>query len=247
MCDENQFSRLAKTVEQLHNEQPVKRERVAVLLCPPLTKRRFEKESKPEGFWEKHFGKKKEFARIQMQGYLNWEDYRDTDLQDILTLLQEINEEYQVAVIPDAKFKHFKNAILCQAFDVIFLFAHHIEPKTGDNNGKPCGRDSIEQIEFAEGGVPMEKIRKFFLELDPGFKISIVYFTCTNQVLAAHNYCMPGVGSVASVSWGIELKPGIEFAYYWIRNLDGKLTLSEAYERAIEQLYEENPWEEKPT
>ena len=243
MCDDNQFSRTAKTVEQLHNEKPVKRERVAVLLCPPLTKRRFKKESKPEGFWEKHFGKKKELARILIQRYLNWEDFRDTDLQNILTLLQEINDNHRVVVIPDAKFKHFKKAILCQAFDVIFLFAHHIKPKTGDNNGKPCRRDSIEQIEFAEGGIPVEKINKFFLTLDPGFKVSIPYFICSGDALASHSYRMPGIGSVASVSWAVDLKHGIVFAYYWTRNMDGKLTLSEAYERAIGQMYEENPWE----
>lgn len=221
------------TIDHLCNEKPIKAERAAVLVCPPLTKERFEKEKKEPHFIAKQFGRKREF--IKRLNLSRWEIYERQIVLHAFKQLLEIENQYSAVVMPDLKFKHFKKVIRSQYFDVIFLVAHHIiheDEIPGNNNGTILAGE----IEFADGGVPLEKIHKFLSHLETGNRMSLTFIVCETNELQNVSYNLPAINSVAAAFWKMDFLDGIEFIKYWIRFLNGKNTLSQAYRLAVDAL-----------
>ena len=225
------MTNLATTISNLHNEKPIESKRVGVLLCIPLTRERYEKETRKPNFLIKLFAREKEFAHEQLEVW-NWQQYEEGTVLPVFKNLLDIRENSSASVIPDVTFGDFKKIFRTRAFDVLFLVAHHIIP---ESQTKIDSYNLNSKIEFANGGYSLAEIHDFLASLDGDHKISLIYMICESEDLKEVSYNKSNVvKSVASAFWKIPLVEGIAFVKCWIEFLSGENTLSEAYDLAIE-------------
>ena len=230
------FECLKATIEHLWNEKPIQGERVAILVCPPLSKKRFEKENRDACFISQQFTQEKEFVKNftkTIKSDSDWKTYQDEIALYALKHLLEIEENSSATVIPDVKYRHFKKALRSGCFDVIFIIAHHIIPKKKSKDKE--GVILTGKIEFADGGIPLEQIQKFLAQLYSDNKISLIFTICKTNKFQQMSYGLPSIGSIATAFWDIDFVDGIEFVKCWSRFLNGKQTLSQAYYLAIDE------------
>lgn len=213
------------TISNLHNEQMVKSERAAVLLCVPLTRKRFEKKTREPGLLKTIVAGKRNMETDQLRFLPGWEQYEAETVLPVLNELLKIRENTSASVIPDVTVRDFKKAVTSGAFDVIILVARHL----------------CKKIEFADRHHSPEEIYRFLSRLDSGQKISMIYMICESEEIEEATYNkITVVKSVASAFWEIPLVEGIAFVRHWFGWFNGKNTLSIAYDLALESYLEEN-------
>lgn len=223
--------RLKTTLSHLEHERPIDSGRVAVLMTLALSQKRFENEKRPPGMIRKLFGKKKEFVRLQVPFVSTWEGYEQLLVLWTLKHLIDIEESSFAGVFVDVTFKVFKRILQSQDYDVIFLFAHHIIPVSG-NLPKP--NNSAGAIEFADGGVSLERVNEFLASLHLSNKVSLIHMICKSQKLEEWGYgSLPSLMSVATAFWELPVLDSLAFVKVWIKNLNGQNSLSKAYDLAV--------------
>lgn len=113
-----------------------------------------------------------------------------------------------------------------QQFDVVFLAAHYIEQNAA--------------IEFSDGGIPYKRFKKDIQKIQRNTPISLINAICNSSSIELDCYGGEKIQSLGSANWNVPVVHAIQFFSYWIQLLDGTRTLSDAYEKALERLYEKH-------
>lgn len=217
------MNRLHLTFENLDTESVIESEKALILLTIALTEQRFLKEKKDPPFWFNPFLKPKEF--VQLQHYLNtWKDYEQYVVLPIFQEIEFIKANSHATIDYDVTFNDFKQALLSDDFEVIYLIAHHITSAKGDF------------IEFADGGESFTHVLQFLATLTTIQKKSIIFVVCESQIIEnASSNAFLNLKSIGSASWKVPLIEGFQFIKHWVFNFNGQHTLSSAYSQAIIQ------------
>lgn len=212
-----------KSLEHLHDEQPLHCSRVAVLICPALNRGRFFKERKPPPWWKKKNHLTPEFVKLQCRYHPNWEDYLQKVVAPLVPNLEYLHLNTNATVIVDATWKDFKSIFKAPDFELLLLLAHHSAEK--------------EAIEFAGQMVPVEQFHSFITNTKRVKAISIFFIACHSKSfsLPLQSLNTP-INSIAWASWAMPMIESMEFIATLVKSLDGTHTLSQAYHFTLRQL-----------
>lgn len=213
------MDRLQRTILHLEMEEVIQPTQIIVLVCPPLTEKRFNKESKRKNFIQKLITRPKEFTSLQLRFLQNWQQYKERIANKIIPYLHKIETELHMSVVVDANYKDFKTVIKSKEYQIIFLIAHQMDGGL---------------IEFADGGIKINKLSNFLTSIESEKPISLLFFICEFEDIEKTAYGkIEGIQSIASNSFKMPLTYSVEFIYYWTFYLKGGNKLSEAYHLAI--------------
>ena len=216
---------LSRTLEHLRRAVPIPSHRVAVLFCPALTEKRFNKEQKKISPVSRFLGSRYRDFIAKQAVLFDWPDYCARIALPVSLQLKEIEHRTKAVVMVDATFQIFKQAILSGNFDVLFIVTHH--PDMGETL----------HFEFANGAYSLDEVAALFQKKNPDKRISTIFFTCQSRQVESGLYGqVPGLESVAYADWNMPLGDGLNFLRLWIEFLDGKTTLADAWHKASREV-----------
>lgn len=195
----------------------------AVLLTVPLTERRFNRDIKNKKRWFRKSGYK-EFARIQNAKYPDgWVGYENAVVKPVMSSAMEIESLPECDVFIDITHEQFRDLLLENEYQIIFLIAHNIVSREKD------------QIEFADFGVQKEDVVSIIGESAQNLR-SLVLFVCTSgEFESFKKKAFHKVETLGSSNFEIPLVPGMEFIKLWILAMKDQ-SFEEAYNAAMNQL-----------
>ena len=200
---------------------PIATSKVVVLVCPPLTKKKFNRD-RLRGRFSFFFLKKKEFIQEQLNYFPTWRDYEEHVVLKVVKYLFRIKNVHHADVFYDISFSKFKKIVELRKYDVVFLVAHHIESETRE----------LGLIEFADGGISIDEFSDVIKKNFSG--ISLVLFVCKMGMFKHQIHSeLETIATVVASYWRMELLKGVEFLEIWISFFDGKTILFDAYSKAI--------------
>ena len=216
-----------KTIFNLEYAQRVSGSETAVLVCPPLTQARFEKD-RQNGSSLNIFGKKKEFVKKNLAFLPNWETYNEKVALPALVHLSDIKQKCYGQVGFDVTFSDFKKIYLNANWKVLFLVAHHI-------NGK---HKKKRYIEFSDGGCPIDVFSKFIRKNSNPKSPSLILLICKSNLIGDRlRTDSPLLQSIGAAYGFYPFVKGIQFLSCWIQQMDGTCTLGDTYRRAIAEFW----------
>lgn len=216
--------RLQRSLDKLANAEPVFPAGSAVLVCPPLSRERWTKESRRPSFFSRRLAPK-EFARQQLRHFPRWEEYEQEVALPALRWLQAISE-LQAKVFLDVDFMGFQEIFLQPEYRVLFLIAHNME------------QVSNRQLEFADGGITYKKFQRFLKQNTAKAGKSLVLLVCQSGELRDEIAAMDNLEMLGGAYQAISLVDGLGFLYAWVAQMDGHRTLVDAYNLAIKNYLE---------
>lgn len=216
-----------KSIRNIEKLKPVKRSQVNVLVCPPLTKRRFKIDRQRAKLWLfDYLRRRKEFIKLNLNLYSTWEIYEDKIALPVLMQLLDVKENLKANVFIDVTFRDFKRLYLKSNNEIFFLVAHHISRK-GNKNGL---------IEFADGGHSIVEFKEFLEQTTEVDSPSLILLICNiGEITETLHEKIVELESFGAAYGMYPFIKGIQFLNWWVKYLDGVNDLMEGYEKAIEQ------------
>jgi len=217
------MEKFRKTLAHLQTEQIITSEQVALCLTIPLSKTRFMREKDGVNWWGRLFGHSIDFARRVAENFEPWwendegKGYKHRVVIPVLTYITDLRETTRVAVFPDITLEKFREIMTDTGYRFVILVAHHYQ----------------DRIEFAGGGIRIDKVEALFSKAFVPVSVSYYFLVCEAGDLGEKLYKKGELFSQASSDAEIPVVPALHFLSVWIQELDGSQTLSQAYHAAL--------------
>ena len=217
------------TFQNILNQEKIHNKEVALMIAPPLSKDRFDKEKRFPSLKDRLKGIIRDFIPAILPAINNWDQYLNIVVAPILIDLQKLRLKTESNIVADVTYQDFKKIFSSNKYKVVFLVAHHIPARKNKRKEKNNG-----WIEFANGGIPNEIVFEDLKNHQANSKISMIFMVCNLQKLTKlHFREIHSFHSVSAASWELPFKTSMKFAAEWILQMNGEQSLAEAYDQAI--------------
>jgi hypothetical protein len=204
-------------------ERPVHAQKAVLLNTIPLFEPRYLADLKQPSLLSKlslHTKKRRDFVFRSLYLHQSWEEYDAAIATPVLSELVKTQDNTPATIDLEVSWAQFQKAVLSGLFEAFFLFAHHFDDK----------------IEFADGGIEISKVDDFLTRNKVDGPRHFVFMVCRAEAFEKSKIEFPeSISSVATVGWNIPVIEAYVFSRFWVQNMDGERSFSEAYGEAIGQ------------
>jgi hypothetical protein len=218
---------LQEVLSRLGNELRPTPGQSALMIAPPLLRRRFMNHMLLGALSERLTGRPREFPRLlpfrEPSLGKRWQEYERKIVMPSLRALLETRERTAVEILPHVTRAAFRRVLLSRRYKVAFLIAHHVV------------RGECEWIELADGGVPIAEIEDLLTSLsDP---LALVTMVCTSAEIERAVYGRgEGRLAVGTYNWRLTMPAAVTVCAMYVNLFDSRRPLSAVHTEVAHQL-----------